>query len=88
MQAVSRVAHSRKWEILDVAACHDSEELIRIVRRVRKGPYLERPGAATASDIFFVFANRSGLGDQGPEQFYTYPDSNRSHPIHGGGPGD
>ena len=41
-----------------------------------KTPQFVRPsgaGAVTTSDIFYVFANRSGLGDQGPEQFYTYP---------------
>jgi len=44
--------------------------------RELKTTQLVRPsdsGAATKSDIFSVFANRSGLGDQGPEQYYLYP---------------
>ena len=44
--------------------------------RELKATQLVRPsgaGAVTTSKIFFVFGNRSGLGDQGAEQFYTYP---------------
>jgi len=40
-----------------------------------KSTRLVRPagaGIATA-DIFFLFTNLSGLGDQGPEQFFLYP---------------
>ena len=46
---------------------HDQRDL-KSTRLVRPGP-----GGVVASDIFFVFANVSPLGDQGPEQFYLYP---------------
>jgi hypothetical protein len=44
-------------------------------RRELKLTQLVRPAAAGAvnSDTFFQFANMSGLGDQGPEQFLVYP---------------
>ncbi len=32
-------------------------------------------GSAATSDIFRTFGNMSSFGDQGPEQFYAYPDA-------------
>lgn len=43
-----------------------------------KTTVMVRPGAGdinTTADIFRVFNNMSWLGDQGPEQFYSYPDN-------------
>jgi hypothetical protein len=43
--------------------------------RELKSTQLVRPAGAaiTTADIFFLFPNLSGLGDQGPEQFFLYP---------------
>jgi hypothetical protein len=44
-------------------------------RRELKSTRLVRPAGTgvASSDAFFLFTNSSGLGDQGPEQFYLYP---------------
>lgn len=43
--------------------------------RELKSTQLVRPAGAavTTADIFFLFPNLSGLGDQGPEQSFLYP---------------
>ncbi|MHB8956373.1 MAG: DUF6259 domain-containing protein [Pirellulaceae bacterium] len=46
----------------------------RTLRELRSTTFVRPAGSgAESSDVFFHFTNSSGLGDQGPEQFYTYP---------------
>ena len=51
--------------VMGLGSTHRELKSTRLVRPTGTG--------AVSSDIFFLFANSSGLGDQGPEQFYHYP---------------